>query len=430
MPKDIHCPTCHAVFPPQTSVVVGGNRIKCTNCGEFIFSSAAAVAQPAAPRGSGAAGLSPGIPTSASLDKDATDNGCRTLETLFGKMKELGASDLHLKLNSPPVYRINGKTWCDQSEPLDRDTIQAVVDAVLTESQVAALQERASVDFSIHLPDGGRFRANIFSQRGSWSIAARRVSSVIPSLEELLLPRAMGKIAAFVKGLVLVTGLTGSGKTSTLAALVNIINQTRPVHVITLEDPIEFIHPDQQAIVSQREIGIDTPDFVAGLRDALRQDPDVILLGELRDTETVKTAISASETGHLVMSTLHTTSAADTITRLLDFFPTQQHASLRRLLSTTLRAIVGQRLIDGNTPAHPRVPMVELLFVNHVIRQCIADGDFDRIPRQYQVFSQAGMQDFNMSLYKLVIKRLISRQTATKESPKPKELEVLFSINV
>ncbi len=348
------------------------------------------------------------------------------LAKLLAKMEALEASDLHLKVQAPPVFRIRGETRGTQAPAFREDQIQALLYEVLSPAQIEQLQERSSIDFSFNLEGLGRFRINAFKQRGSLSACVRRVNSRIPTLEELLLPPALKHIAACKDGMVMATGPTGSGKTTTLAVLVDLINQTRRGHVLTIEDPIEFLHADRMSIVTQREIGLDTPDFLSGLRDGLRQDPDVILIGELRDMETVETALAASETGHLVLGTLHASNSVDAITRLLNFFPFNRHQNLRQLLGNTLRAIIAQKLVAGAQAERPRVAAIELLFVNDVIRQCIMDDEDDRIPKQFEVFARQGFQSLNMSLYQHVIKGLVHREIALRESQHPKELEGYF----
>lgn len=348
-------------------------------------------------------------------------------ERILYSMQTYSASDLHLKSRSAPAYRIHGQIRKTGGEPISAEAMETMVRGILRDDQWARLRERGSVDLSISIPRVGRFRLNIFHQRGSLSLCARSVKIDIPSFDQLLLPKAMEKVAAIDQGMVLVVGATGSGKSTTLAAIIDRINQTQPVHIITVEDPIEFVHKDKQAIVNQREIGIDTPDFASALRDALREDPDVILVGELRDSETVETAMSASETGHMVLGTLHSNSAVDTIVRILDFFPPEEHPKLRKLLANTLSAVIGQMLARGCTKEYPRVPVVEILFVNGVIKQCIEDGELDRIHGQFMPFANEGMQSFNMSLAGHVARGLLTGKTALELSRNPKELAALLS---
>lgn len=352
------------------------------------------------------------------------------LEKLLVRMRELGSSDLHIKVNTPPVYRIRGETRPLNAPPFTARQIQALLYEALTPAQIETLNSHKSLDIAIGIEGVGRFRANVYHQRSALSACIRAVASNIPSMDQLLLPRAVANIAACKNGLALVSGATGSGKSTTLACIIDVINQTRRNHIITIEDPIEYVHQDKASIVSQREIGIDTPDFLSGLRDAMRQDPDVILIGELRDSETVETAMHASETGHLVLATLHAKGACDGLVRLLNFFPHEMHAMLRHNLGNSLRALVAQKLVAGCRPEFPRVPAIELLFVNPVIRQCIQDNEEDRIPKQFQVFSHEGLQSFNMSLYTLVTKGFVNRDIALQESPNAKELMSMFGTTV
>jgi len=369
------------------------------------------------------AGFGAEIPPPPPTASDADSVKGVGLAKLLAKMGEMQASDLHLKVGAPPVYRIRGETRRASGPPFMNDQIQALLYEVMSPEQIATLKRKMSVDLSFTLEGLGRYRINAFRQRGYMGACVRRVNTQIPTIEEMLLPPALVQIASVKDGMVLTTGPTGSGQSTTLAILIGTINQTRRVHILTIEDPLEFVHEDKLSIVTQREIGLDTPDFLHGLRDGLRQDPDVILIGELRDMETVETALAASETGHLVLGTLHASNSIDTISRLLNFFPFDRHENLRQLLGNTMRAILAQRLVAGCQPDRTRVVAVELLLVNEVIRQCIMDGEDDRIYRQFEVFAQQGLQSFNMDLYRKVVKGFVHRDIALRESPNPKELE-------
>jgi len=350
----------------------------------------------------------------------------RRLTMLLRKMSEFGASDLHLKAGSPPAYRIHGETRTANASPLTQDQTKALVDEVLEPEQKAILKQQRSFDISISMPHIGRFRANVFYQRGALSLTMRRVASEIPTPEELLLPPAIRKISEYKDGLVLVTGATGSGKSTTLATLINLINESRHAHIVTIEDPLEYLHTDKQSFVTQREIGIDVPDFLSGIRDALRQAPDVILLGELRDEETIETAMAASETGHLVMSTLHAIDVTEAIRRVLLFFPPERQDAIRIMLGAVLRAIISQRMVPGMRKEFPRVVMMELLTMNDVIRQCITDNEDHRIHKQLETFTYEGMQSFNVSLLNLVRNKYVDARIALQESPRPKDLEKML----
>jgi twitching motility protein PilT len=282
-------------------------------------------------------------------------------------------SDLHVKVGSAPLIRLPQGLERIERDPLSPIEMQAIADAIVPEDRKEVFHERGEVDFAYSVTNVGRFRANVFRQRGSVSMVLRKLRFGGPSFEEVGLPDALRTIADEHRGLILVTGPTGSGKTTTLAAMIDYINKTKPVHIVTIEDPIEVLHKDAMASINQREVGNDTSDFLSALRAALRQDPDVILIGEMRDTETVRAAIAAAETGHLVMSTLHTQDATETVNRVIDFFPPYQQKQVRLALAGTLRGIVCQRLvptIDGG-----RTPALEILINNGRVAERIADPD-------------------------------------------------------
>ncbi len=344
------------------------------------------------------------------------------IEKLLANMEKLNASDLHLKVGSPPIYRVKGAAQRIKAEALSFERVQTLVFEILNEKQAQTLEQEGSIDFALGVSGVGRFRINVYRQRGALSFCARRVNTAIPSFENLLLPPAIQRIPAYEDGLVLVVGVTGSGKSTTLAAMINKINETRRVHILTIEDPIEYVYRDAKGFVNQREIGIDAPDFHTALRAALRQDPDVILVGEMRDPETVETALAASETGHLVLGTLHATNVLQTVSRILEFFPRDRQTGIRQLLSFTLRAIIAQRLLPGLKKEAPRVPAVELMFVNAVIRRHIASGEDMKIPETIRSYAKDGMQDFNMSLLRLVQDGLVAEEVAIQRSPNPEQL--------
>jgi twitching motility protein PilT len=282
-------------------------------------------------------------------------------------------SDLHVKVGSAPMVRLPQGLERIERDPLTAIETQVIADGIIPDDRKEHLHEKGEVDFAYSVPHVGRFRANVFRQRGSISMVLRKLRFGGPSFEEVGLPDAIRSLADEHRGLILVTGPTGSGKTTTLAAMIDYINKTKPVHIVTIEDPIEVIHRDEMASINQREVGNDTQDFLAALRAALRQDPDVILIGEMRDTETVRAAIAAAETGHLVMSTLHTVDATETVNRVIDFFPPYQQKQVRLALAGTLRGIICQRLVptvDGG-----RTPALEILVNTGRVAERIADAD-------------------------------------------------------
>jgi twitching motility protein PilT len=333
-----------------------------------------------------------------------------------GWLKELvvgEGSDLHVKVGSPPMIRMP-----DGLRRLERDSLtsmetMAIAESIIPSDRQAKFVESGEVDFAYSLPDVGRFRANVFKQRGSVSMVLRKLRFGGPSFEEIGLPEAVRTIADEHRGLILVTGPTGSGKTTTLAAMIDHINRTKPVHIVTIEDPIEVLHRDALAEINQREIGNDTRDFLSALRAALRQDPDVILIGEMRDTETVRAAIQAAETGHLVLSTLHTVDANETVNRVIDFFPPYQQQQIRYALAGTLRGIICQRLVPTMTGT--RVPALEILVNNGRIAERIADPE--KTHEIKEVIAEGafyGMITFDQWLLGLVKEGTVSVDAAMK----------------
>ena len=329
---------------------------------------------------------------------------------------ERGASDLHLKVGSFPMLRLRGElTPASGDYRLDSDDIQAIVAAVLPTGLLDRFKNNHEVDLAYSVPGLGRFRCNTFQQRGTIGMIFRIIPMRVLTIEQLLLPPVLKKIAAEERGLVLVTGTTGCGKSTTLAAMIDDINSTRTSHVMTVEDPIEFLPRDKRSIVNQREVGVDTNSFSDALRSALRQDPDVILVGEMRDFETIETALLAAETGHLVFSTLHTLDATETINRVIAVFPPHQQQQIRIQLAGVLKAAISQRLIpraDGTG----RAPAVEVMVSTAFIRDCIVDQSKTHLIRSAiaQGTSQYGMQTFDQSIFKLYEQQVISKEDALR----------------
>ena len=338
------------------------------------------------------------------------------LNDLLKMAVESGASDLHLKVGSFPMLRLRGQLKpASTDHRLDHDDMTASVAAVLPTGVQEAFKQNHEVDLAYSVAGLGRFRCNTFQQRGTIGMIFRVIPMRVLTIEQLLLPPVMRKIAAEERGLVLVTGTTGSGKSTTLAAMIDDINSTRTSHVMTIEDPVEFLHRDKRSIVSQREIGVDTNSFSQALRSALRQDPDVILVGEMRDFETIETALLAAETGHLVFSTLHTLDATETINRIIAVFPPHQQQQIRIQLAGVLKAVISQRLIpkaDGTD----RVPAVEIMVSTAFIRDCIVDASKTHlIPGAIaKGTSQYGMQTFDQSIFQLYKQQLISEEEALR----------------
>ena len=329
---------------------------------------------------------------------------------------ESGASDLHLKVSSYPMLRVRGQLVPALSDKrLDHDDMVAIAAAVLPTSLREKFKEQHEVDLAYSVAGLGRFRCNAFQQRGTIGLSFRVIPMKSTTIDDLALPLVLKSIAAEERGLILVTGTTGSGKSTTLAAMINEINSTRTAHIITIEDPIEHLHRDNKSIVNQREVGADTNSFGQALRSALRQDPDVILLGEMRDFETIDTALLAAETGHLVLSTLHTLDATETINRIVAVFPPHYQNQVRSQLASVLRAVVSMRLLP-RADGKGRVPAVEVLITTPFIRDCIMDKDKTHlIPGAItQGTSQYGMQSFDQSIFSLFEQKLVSYEEALR----------------
>lgn len=333
-----------------------------------------------------------------------------TLKELLEKTTGLGASDLHLTVGIPPTVRLNGKLTPLGEASLTQDCIEGYAKEILR-SNFDTYTEVGEADTSYSLPGTGRFRVNVFKQRNSDAIALRTISLKIPTLEQLKHPNVVKDLVDKQRGLVLVTGPTGSGKSTTLSAMINEINSTRSEHIITLEDPIEYLHKHKKCIINQREIGKDSKSYQNALRAILREDPDVILVGEMRDIETIAIAITAAETGHLVFSTLHTIGAAKTIDRIIDVFPPHQQQQIRIQLAAVLQGIISQQLvptIDGKG----RVAALETMTVTPGIQNQIREGKTHQIESAIQTGSKYGMKTMDMSLVELVRNRSISKETA------------------
>jgi twitching motility protein PilT len=335
------------------------------------------------------------------------------LNALLRRAVELGASDVHLKTGQPPVLRRDGVLErLDEWPPLDEAAVEVALQVVAAPApaRLAAFRETGELDIAYQDEGLPRFRVNAYRQRGTTSLALRVIPTRVPTFAELGLPAGVERLAGEARGLVLVTGATGSGKTMTLAAMVGHINGTRRQHVITIEDPIEILHPDEGCIVSQREVGHDTQSFEQALRRALRQDPDVILIGELRDAETAQTALQAAESGHLVLSTMHTVDAAETVGRMIEFFPPAKQHQIRSIVAGVLRGIVSQRLlprVDGG-----RIPAVEVMVANTRIADLIREAKAEEIPEAISEGSFFQMQTFSDALIELVLEGHVDQEVA------------------
>jgi twitching motility protein PilT len=332
---------------------------------------------------------------------------------LLTAMSQAGASDLHLKAGAPPILRVDGVLRpMDEIPPLDGQAILSLYDQLTTQEQKAEFGKKLELDFSYHQSTLGRFRVNASRQRGSISLALRRIALEIPSIDELLLPAVCKELALRRQGLILLTGPTGSGKSTTLAAMIDHINHHRHARIVTVEDPIEYIYHDDHSLITQREIGRDTHSFAIATRQALRQDPDVILVGEMRDRETMAACLTAAETGHLVMSTLHTNSGPQTIDRIVDTFADHQQNQIRMQLSLTLLAALSQSLLP-RLDARGRLPAVEVMLANSAIRNLIREGKTHQMESVIQTGRQVGMQTMDQALQDLYRAGHIDIETAT-----------------
>ena len=350
-----------------------------------------------------------------------------TLE-LFNNLLQLavdnGASDVHLKTNKPALLRINGQLEPVDMDPLGINQILAFVEDSCPPQFIERWQTENQIDYSYRLPDVGRFRVNAFYQRGTPSMVFRYVKDRPPTFEQLNLdPELFIELCQRSDGIMLVCGATGSGKSSTLAAMLSWINLNMNKHIVTLEDPIEFTYSDMKCSFNQREIGIDTPSFAQGMRSVLRQDPDMILIGEMRDSETFDTALTAAETGHYVFGTLHSANAQQAIQRLFEYYPPEEHAGLRRMIASTLRATVSQKLIPA-LEGNGRLPVIEAFVVDSLARTVLGEGRFEKIPAVIEAGKDVGSRSFNQDLYRLIKAGLISKQVGLTASPNPKALEM------
>lgn len=348
-----------------------------------------------------------------------------SLNQLLKAAVKQGASDLHIVSGSPPVLRIDGRIVRVKADPMTPDECRRLCYSILTDAQKSRFEEERELDFSFGIKSMARFRANLFYQRGAVSAVFRRIPLTIPELQELGVPRAVHELTRLPQGLILVTGPTGSGKSTTIAAILDRINQERRGHIITLEDPIEYIHSHKSSIVNQREVGSDTANYKKALKYVLRQDPDVCLLGELRDLESIEAALTIAETGHLVLATLHTNSAIQTISRIVSVFPSEQQDRVRAQLSFVLEAVISQRLIPSLRGG--RVSAMEVLLLNPSIRNLIRENKLHQVYGMMQIGQdKTGMTTMNQSLMNLVLKRRIDVRAAFEVSSDPEELDGLM----
>jgi len=347
------------------------------------------------------------------------------LKQVLAEMAARRASDVHMRVGVKPTLRVDGQLMAIETEELTREKMEEFIGQILSKEQLERFQTRNEMDLALSVAKMGRYRVNLFRQRGTPGIAIRAVNIEVPSFSELNLPDVVKKLCEEQRGLIIVTGTTGSGKSTTLAAMIEEINSTRAENIMTIEDPIEYVYRDRQSIISQREVGGDTESFGTALRHAFRQDPDVILIGEIRDLETMSIALTAADTGHLVLTTLHTLNAVETISRVVSFFPPHQHQQVRLLLAGTLRAIISQRLL-GRSDQPGRIPAVEVLVGTAAIRDAILDEAKTKTIHDLieSGQSQYGMQTFDQSIMKFHRQGIISYEEAMNYATNPDDFDL------
>lgn len=350
------------------------------------------------------------------------------MKSLLQMVVERGASDLHIKAGARPMLRIDGTLVPVTDERMQDEQVRALIAELLQPEQFETFYRKLELDLAYSLPGFSRFRVNIYQQRGGIGAAIRTIPATVPTIGDLHLPKVVKHLAALPRGLVLVTGPTGSGKSTTLAAIVNLINHSRSCHIVTIEDPIEYLHHDDKSIITQREVGADTHSFTDALRHVLRQDPDVILVGEMRDLETISTAITAAETGHLVLATLHTVNAAQTVDRVVDVFPPHQQPQVRMQLSVALEAVLSQALLPLKG-GKGRVAAVEVMVSTPAVRNLIREGKTHQLSSTMQSGAKDGMQILNQALRELVRADLVTFETALAHTSNPQELAQLLGRN-
>ncbi|MCU0703438.1 MAG: PilT/PilU family type 4a pilus ATPase [Fimbriiglobus sp.] len=346
---------------------------------------------------------------------------------LFRTVLKHRGSDLHLKAGLPAAMRLRGVIQRMQTKPLSQDDMEKLLYPIMSEKQRKVLDEKGGADFAHVVGDDEcRYRVNILKQRGKLALVARLVNTSIPSFEKLGLPPSIEKLCHYEQGLVILAGVTGSGKSTTIASMLEYMNQREALHILTIEDPIEFVFTDKMSIVNQREVYLDVSDWHTALKHAVREDPDVILVGEMRDQETFEAGVHAAETGHVVFGTIHASTCASTISRILDLFPPVQHHAIRQTLGFNLKAVVAQKLVPSIKPGVSRVPTNEIMMVNPTIKDLILKSKDDSILPAIQMCYQEGMIDFNENLRQLVERGDVDKPTALEFSPNPEQLKMAF----
>jgi len=349
------------------------------------------------------------------------------IDKLYRALVKLEGSDLHLKVGLPPYVRVAGTLRPLSREPIDDEEMVRLIFPMMDERNRRIFDEAGGTDFaySLDIDDKTwRFRVNVLQQLGHVGLVARRVNNWIPNFEQLNLPPVLDRLCTYAQGMILLAGITGSGKSTTIASMLDWINHRYRKHILTLEDPIEFTFTEDKCLINQREIGLDVKNFMTGMKHAVREDPDIILVGEMRDRETFETAIQAAETGHLVFGTIHANTAPSTVGRILDLFPEEMHSAVRSALEFNMKAIVAQKLLPSIKEGVPRVPTVEIMIFTPMVRKLIREGEDQKLSDAIRIGHNEGMQDFTMSLKDLVHRQLIDRATAFEWAPNPEALKM------
>lgn len=356
------------------------------------------------------------------------------IDKYFRALVKLEGSDLHMKVGRPPMVRVRNELRPLNRPPIDTEEMISLLVPMMNERNKKIFYEDGGADFAYTVDVDGvvwRFRVNLLQQMGKIGMVSRRVNSKIPDFKGLYLPPSIEGLCLYDQGMVLLAGVTGSGKSTTIASMLNYINQRERVHILTLEDPIEFVFTEEKAVINQREIGMDVKDFKIGMKHAVREDPDIMLVGEMRDEETFMTAIHAAETGHLVFGTIHASSAPSTIGRILDLFPEEMHKAMRGAIAFNMKGIVAQKLLRSTKPGVARVPTCEIMLFTAMIRKLVLESQDHKLPDAIRIGAADGMQDFTMSLKQLIDDGLIDRPTAFEVAPNPDALKMaLKGINV
>jgi twitching motility protein PilT len=349
------------------------------------------------------------------------------VDKLFRALVKFEGSDLHLKVGRPPMIRVRSELRPLNRPPIDQEEMVRLLWPMMNERNRRIFEEDGGADFAHTCDVEGtewRFRVNVLTQLGKIGLVARRINNWIPNFEGLYLPASVEKLCNYDQGMVLLAGVTGSGKSTTIASMLNYINRKYRKHILTLEDPIEFVFTEEKCLINQREVGQDVKDFAIGMKHAVREDPDVMLVGEMRDEETFMTAIHAAETGHLVYGTIHASSSPSTIGRILDLFPEELHSAIRSAISFNMKGIVAQKLLPSIKEGVARVPTVEIMFFNSTIQKLVLEGEDHKLPDALRIGIEEGMQDFTMSLKQLLDDQLIDRPTAFQVAPNPDALKM------